>query len=77
MAILFDDAYGLAITDELEKQSGRSVTISAVHKALVRLEEKGFLVNGFCNLIFLNCTVLFILLPHPNPSPGGEGLVRN
>jgi PadR family transcriptional regulator len=43
VGILYDDAYGLGITDELEKQSDRKVTISSVHKALVRLEEKGFL----------------------------------
>ncbi len=43
VGILYDDAYGLAITDELEKQTGRNVTISSVHKALVRLEDKGFL----------------------------------
>ncbi|HLZ17495.1 MAG TPA: helix-turn-helix transcriptional regulator [Cyclobacteriaceae bacterium] len=43
VGILFDDAYGLAIADELEKQTGRSVMISSVHKALVRLEEKGHL----------------------------------
>ena len=43
VGILFDDAYGLAIADELEKQTGRSVMISSVHKALVRLEEKGYL----------------------------------
>ena len=41
--ILYDDAYGLAIVDELEKQSGRTVMMSSVHKALVRLEEKGYL----------------------------------
>lgn len=41
--ILFDDAYGLALVDELENQTGRAIMISAVHKALVRLEEKGFL----------------------------------
>ena len=40
---LYDDAYGLAIVDELEAKTGRSVMISSVHKALVRLEEKGFL----------------------------------
>jgi len=40
---LYDDAYGLAIMNELEAKTGRSVMISAVHKALVRLEEKGFL----------------------------------
>ena len=41
--ILYDDAYGLAIVDELEKQSSRTVMMSSVHKALVRLEEKGYL----------------------------------
>ncbi len=43
VGILFDDAYGLAIVDELEKQTDRTVMISSVHKALVRLEEKGYL----------------------------------
>lgn len=43
VGILFDDAYGLSIVDELEKQTGRSVMMSSVHKALVRLEEKGYL----------------------------------
>jgi PadR family transcriptional regulator PadR len=43
VGILYDNAYGLAIVDELEKQTGRSVMISAVHKSLVRLEEKGYL----------------------------------
>src|SRR5258706_13379261 len=43
VGILFDDAYGLAIVDELEKQTGRNVMMSSVHKALVRLEEKGYL----------------------------------
>ena len=42
VGILFDDAYGLAILDELEKQTGRNVMISSVHKALVRLENKGY-----------------------------------
>ena len=43
VGILFDDAYGLAIVDELEKQTDRTVMISSVHKALVRLEEKSYL----------------------------------
>ncbi|MEM8894726.1 MAG: helix-turn-helix transcriptional regulator [Bacteroidota bacterium] len=43
VGILNDDAYGLAITDELEAETSRNVRISAVHKALVRLEGKGFL----------------------------------
>src|ERR1043165_1362936 len=43
VGILFGDAYGLAIVDEFEKQTGRTVMISSVHKALVRFEEKGYL----------------------------------
>jgi DNA-binding PadR family transcriptional regulator len=43
VGILFNDAYGLAIVDELQKKTGRNIMISAVHKALVRLEEKGYL----------------------------------
>ena len=43
VGILFDDAYALSIMDELEKQTGRNIMISSVHKALVRLEEKGYL----------------------------------
>lgn len=43
VGILYHDAYGLAILDELEHQTGRTVLISSVHKALVRLEDKGYL----------------------------------
>lgn len=43
VGMLFGDAYGLAIVDELEKQTGRNIMISSVHKALVRLEDKGYL----------------------------------
>lgn len=43
VGILYDDAYGLAITDEIENRTGRTVTVSSVHKALMRLEQKGFL----------------------------------
>jgi DNA-binding PadR family transcriptional regulator len=46
VGILFDNAYGLAIVDELEKQTGRNIMISSVHKALVRLEEKGYLKSS-------------------------------
>jgi PadR family transcriptional regulator, regulatory protein PadR len=43
VAILHGQAYAVGIMKEIEKQSGRSVHISAVHTALYRLEEKGFL----------------------------------
>ncbi|QJW89678.1 PadR family transcriptional regulator [Spirosoma taeanense] len=45
VAVLGSGAYGVAITDELDKQTGRSVSISAVHAALHRLQEKGMLVS--------------------------------
>lgn len=43
VCILYDDAFGLSIMDEIENRTGRAVTISSVHKALMRLEQKGFL----------------------------------
>lgn len=43
VAILNNDAYGLAIKDEIENRVGRKVTISTIHSTLNRLEKKGFL----------------------------------
>lgn len=43
VGVLNDDAYAVAITKEIDKQAGRDVNISAVHKSLYRLEEKGML----------------------------------
>jgi PadR family transcriptional regulator PadR len=42
VALLDKEAYGVSITEELKKQAGREITISAAHAALHRLEEKGF-----------------------------------
>lgn len=42
VALLYDEAYGVAITEALEQQTGRSPSISAVHATLHRLQEKGF-----------------------------------
>ncbi|MBA4145768.1 MAG: PadR family transcriptional regulator [Azospira oryzae] len=44
-ASLEGDAYGVTITQEIEKQSGRSVGFNTVHTTLQRLEEKGFIVS--------------------------------
>lgn len=41
VGILYKDAYGVAVMDEIERQTGRSLNISAVHAVLSRLEEKG------------------------------------
>ena len=42
-AILHENAYGVAVMDEIQNQTGRKVNISAVHTALDRLEKKSFL----------------------------------
>jgi DNA-binding PadR family transcriptional regulator len=42
VALLNKEAYGVSITEELKKQAGREISISAAHAALHRLEEKGF-----------------------------------
>lgn len=42
VGILADGAYAVSIVAEIEKQTGRSVSLSPVHSALYRLEEKGF-----------------------------------
>jgi PadR family transcriptional regulator, regulatory protein PadR len=43
VGVLYPEAYGVAVMDEIEKQAGRSLNISAVHAVLTRLEEKGLL----------------------------------
>jgi len=43
VGILYPSAYGVAVMDEIEAQSGRKLNISAVHSVLSRLEEKGLL----------------------------------
>lgn len=41
VGILYPNAYGVAVMDEIERQAERSLNISAVHAVLTRLEEKG------------------------------------
>ncbi len=40
---LFDEAYGVAVMDEVRIKAGRDMNISAIHAVLRRLEEKGLL----------------------------------
>lgn len=42
VAVLYDNAYGVAIMHRIKDQTGRSVNISAIHEALRRLEAKGY-----------------------------------
>ncbi len=41
VAALLNDAYSVAICDEMERHTGRSVKLGMVHSVLNRLEEKG------------------------------------
>jgi len=43
IAILHKEAYGVAIKKEIEQRVARSVSIGALHTALLRLEDKGYL----------------------------------
>lgn len=43
VGVLYEDPYAVAIAAEIENQTGRRVMVSAVHKTLYRLEEKGML----------------------------------
>jgi len=39
---LYPEAYGVAVMDEIKKETGRTVNISAIHSAMRRLEDKGY-----------------------------------
>ena len=41
VSIQHEKAYGLSIAEAIEEELSRSVTLSSVHTALYRLEEKG------------------------------------
>lgn len=42
VGILKGEAYGISILKEIEEQVERTVTVSTIHTALYRLEQKGF-----------------------------------
>ena len=39
---LGDDAYGVTIQNELERETSRELTVGAIYKTLGRLQEKGY-----------------------------------
>ena len=43
IAVLNNKAYSIAIKDEIEARMPRDVSMGALHAALIRLEEKGYL----------------------------------
>lgn len=42
IAILYKDAYGVSVKEEIESRLDRDVSMGALHAALVRLEDKGY-----------------------------------
>ena len=47
VASMHNQAYGVAILESLEKELNKKVNISAIHVALKRLENKGFVNSSF------------------------------
>jgi len=43
IGVLYKEAYGVAIKDEIESRLKRNVSMGALHTALVRLEDKGYI----------------------------------
>ena len=47
IAILYENAYGISIKDEIESKLNRKVSVGAMRTALSRLEKKGFVESEF------------------------------
>ena len=43
VGVLYDEAYGVAIKDEIERRLDRKVSVGAMQSALRRMEQKGYL----------------------------------
>ncbi len=47
VAAQHDEAYGVSILESLETHLGKKLNISAIHVALKRMDEKGFVQSRF------------------------------
>lgn len=47
VGVLFGEAYGVSIKEDIEKRLKRKVSVGALQSALRRMEKKGFLVSEF------------------------------
>ncbi|MBO9611392.1 MAG: helix-turn-helix transcriptional regulator [Dyadobacter sp.] len=45
VTVIATGAYGVAIAEELRQRANRTISLSAVHIALYRLEEKGYVTS--------------------------------
>ncbi|MGB5929606.1 MAG: helix-turn-helix transcriptional regulator, partial [Cyclobacteriaceae bacterium] len=44
--LMEDEAYAYAVSKKYEEQTGKSISISAVHTVLTRLEKKGLIQSN-------------------------------
>ncbi len=47
VAAQHDAAYGVSIQEDLERQLGKTINISAIHVSLKRMENKGYVKSRF------------------------------
>jgi DNA-binding PadR family transcriptional regulator len=47
VAVLYENAYGISIKEEIESKLNRKVSVGAMRTALSRLEKKGYLNSEF------------------------------
>jgi DNA-binding PadR family transcriptional regulator len=47
VAALHDEAYGVSIQENLLEKTSKKINISAIHVALKRMEDKGFVKSRF------------------------------
>lgn len=47
IALLYDDAYSVAVVDELSRRLDRPMSLGNVHRTMQRLEEKGLVQSRF------------------------------
>lgn len=50
-AVINGKAYTVSIVEEIQKSTGRNLTLSSVHTVLVRLAEKGFVQSEMSGAI--------------------------
>jgi PadR family transcriptional regulator PadR len=47
IALLYDDAYSVAVVEELGQRLERPMSLGAIHRTMQRLEEKGLVASQF------------------------------
>ena len=47
IAMLYQDAYSVAVMEELSQRLDRPMSLGAVHRTMQRLEEKGLVISRF------------------------------